>query len=355
MSSEFREGEMQALRVIDIPQPRLGLELPADLSFEQWEAEGRRLSKANHALQWYIGDWWNAGEKFGDERRADTAKRFFGIEHGHVMNIGWVARKFDVSCRHENLTFTHHQEAAALDEHEAFKVLAKAEQENWSAKDVRYVVQKLKVSNDQDPVGTDEGEVDRPSKPLPPQSTRSALISAYEIVIEFADALGQLRSLTRRESDLLAVAEAFVREARDGADTEKAPDNFDIIFIEKGRLACESIFKVSRLTVNHWLIQRGKSRLIKARSDFVRFQREQERYRGEQEARSSVPIDKALYPLAREAASYLQISRYGGWAITERDGQWLVGSVLKTSDELIAMAERQGFDSETARKEIDAE
>jgi hypothetical protein len=42
--------------------------------------------------------------------------------------------------------------------------------------------------------------------------------------------------------------------------------------------------------------------------------------------------------------------------ITETgDGDWRVGTVRKTADELIAMAERQGFDSEAARKEVDAE
>lgn len=53
-----------------------------------------------------------------------------------------------------------------------------------------------------------------------------------------------------------------------------------------------------------------------------------------------------MLPVAREAAHFLRVSRYGGWRISPApEGGWHVGTVHKTSDELIAMAERQGFDS----------
>jgi hypothetical protein len=170
------------------------------------------------------------------------------------------------------------------------------------------------------------------------------------MVIEFAEALQQLRPLSRRETDLLAAAMTFVDEARSGH--RQCPDDFDVIFVERGRLECETWYQASRLTVNRWLIERGKSRLINRRAEFVRFQREQQHPQVAAEEIETGPIDQVLHAIAKEAASFLRISRYGGWTITEHGGEWRVGTVRRTSDQLIAMAERQGFDAEAYRREV---
>jgi hypothetical protein len=104
--------------------------------------------------------------------------------------------------------------------------------------------------------------------------------------------------------------------------------------------------------VNRWLIERGKSRLINRRAEFVRFQREQQHPQVAAEEIETGPIDQVLHAIAKEAASFLRISRYGGWTITEHGGEWRVGTVRRTSDQLIAMAERQGFDAEAYRREV---
>lgn len=341
---------MSALRVIDVPQerPSLALELPDSTTFDEWVSIGRRLCIGQQALNWHIGDWWAFGDHRYGERAKGAAEGLFGREFGSLRNLAVVARSFETSRRHDVLTFTHHVEVASLPADEADSLLARAEREQWSTRELRQAAQALRAANDPAP----SEEQPAPSKPIPPQTSRADLTAAYEMVIEFAEALQQLRPLTRRETDLLSAAEQFVDEARSGH--RPCPGDFDVIFVEKGRLECEDWYSASRLTVNRWLIERGKTRLITERAEFVRFQRDQDatsRAKAVHPVDEFVSIDEQLHAIAREAASFLRVSRYGGWTITATtDGHWLVGTVRKTADELIVMAERQGFDSEAARR-----
>lgn len=352
-SSGFREGDMQALRVIDIEErPVLALELPEGTTFGEWLGIGRKLRLGSQALNWHIGDWWKFGvSHWGDDETRKSALEIWGVEGETARVYGWVAEKFDAVTRVTDLSFRHYQEAASLPDPQARTLLDRAARENLSTRELRREVQALKAANDPDRT---EDQPPAPSKPIPPQTTRADLTTAYEMVIEFAEALQQLRPLSRRETDLLTTAMSFVDEARAGH--RPCPEDFGIIFVEKGRLECEAWYGASRLTVNRWLIERGKSRLINRRAEFVRFQREQEHPQQQRAKVAHVDVDARLHALAAEAANFLRVSRYGGWTITASpDGHWIVGTVRKTPDELIAMAERQGFDSEMARLEIDAE
>src|SRR5690242_19228672 len=53
----------------------------------------------------------------------------------------------------------------------------------------------------------------------------------------------------------------------------KCPDDFDVIFVEQGRLGCEAWYRARRDTVTRWLEERGKVKLIRKRADFVAHQR----------------------------------------------------------------------------------
>jgi hypothetical protein len=343
---------MVALKVVDFSaeRPSLALELPSETSFDEWVAIGRRLCLGSQALNWHIGDWWAFGDHRYGERAKVAAEGIFGREFGSLRNLAVVSRAFEASRRRDILSFTHHVEVAALSAPEADELLERALRDRLTTRDLRREVQALKVANDP---GSKE-EHAPPSKAIPAQTTRADLTTAYEMVIEFAEALQQLRHLTRRETDLLATAMTFVDEARAGH--RPCPEDFDVIFVEQGRVECETYYGASRLTVNRWLIERGKSRLIAKRAEFVRFQRDKLHPEEVSVDVNDQPIDQELFAIAREAASFLRVSRYGGWTITATPrGDWLVGTVHKTSDELIAMAERQGFDAEAYKREVEAE
>jgi hypothetical protein len=345
MSSEFMEGDMSALRVIDIPdeRPALSLELPDTTTFGEWLGIGRRLRLGSQALNWHIGDWWKFGvSHWGEDKTRKSALEIWGVEGETARVYGWVATKFQPVSRLTELSFSHYQEAASLPADQARDVLGKAAREHLSKAQLRREVQAIKAANDPQP--GDEPRQQTESKPLPAQSARAELTVAYEMVIEFAEALEKERSLTKRERRLFTLASEFVGEAHAGH--RSCPDDFDVIFVEQGRLECEAWYRASRLTVNRWLLERGKSRLIKLRADFLKHQRDAGRPVVLDPDVDLPPIDEALHAVAKQAAHFLRVSRYGGWTVTANDdGTWLVGTVRRTSDELIAMAERQGFDS----------
>jgi hypothetical protein len=338
-----------ALRIIDggtLDMP-LALDLPAGLTFTQWEAEGRRLSFSSHALQWFIGDWWNAGERFGEEQRAETAKRLFGLEYGTVRNYGSVAGRVPVSLRSDIVPFSHYREVASLPAETAQDLINRAVEQSLTVQALRREVQALKATND---------TVTAPSEPIQraaPKPERTDLEEAYARIIEFADAIEHFRPLDRREADFVAKALDHLGEAH--AERRPVPDDFDVVFVEQGRVACENWYRASRITVNRWLIQRGKRRLIDERANFVKHQRtiaHQPKPAGQP---VSNEIDTYL-PVARMAADFLRIRRNGGWMISIHEcGGWRVGTVQRTSEQLIAMAVNSGFDRDAAVAEARAE
>jgi hypothetical protein len=135
----------------------------------------------------------------------------------------------------------------------------------------------------------------------------------------------------------------------------KCPDDFDVIFVEIGRLDCETFYRAARITIDRWLLERGKERLIKQRAKFVEHQRQ----RSKDQARSKMaalpvadrqhPADEISLCLARAAAHHLRANRNGGWMVSRRlDGTWLVGHSQKSSKQLLEMAIGVGFDVEHA-------
>ncbi len=333
----------------------LALTLPAELTFEQWEAEGRRLSFTSHALQWYIGDWWNAGYTFGEEKRAETAKRLFGLEYGTVRNYGSVAGRIPVSRRRDALTFSHHAELATLDDEGAVDALAhKVEEQGLSLRDLRREIAILKGDN---VVVLPRKEV-QPMLPLPlpdPEPVpKNELAEAYARYVEAMEALEEYRQLTPREADYLAFCLDRLGEAH--ANARQVPEDFEVRFREMGRIAMESEYDASRITVTRWLRQCGFRRLIEERAQFVKHQRNQAKGQMPLHADDPVPQYDALLPVARQAAQHLRVSRWGGHKVSQADdGGWFVGTVRRSSEELIVMAERVGFNRANAAAEAERE
>lgn len=136
------------------------------------------------------------------------------------------------------------------------------------------------------------------------------------------------------------------------------PADFDVIFVEQGRVGCEAWYRARRDTVTRWLEQRGKKRLIKARAAYVAHQRAQ----GKWLTRSSRLVEhrelpkpkvratirdrrKVSFTLARNAAQHLRIIRNGGFIVSPAgDGCWWLGSRRVSAAQLVDFAKERGFD-----------
>ncbi len=118
------------------PYTQVGHRLPASLSFERWQALGRRIGSITNASSWWLGDWAFYGEgRYGKKYKQAIAVT--GLDHQTLRNYAWVAGRFDVSRRRDKLSFGHHAELAALSEHEQDEWLDQAERGRWSRNELR--------------------------------------------------------------------------------------------------------------------------------------------------------------------------------------------------------------------------
>jgi hypothetical protein len=83
------------------------------LDLEEWLLHGRRMGSIGRGSAWWIGDWVNYGNAAFGEKYA-RASRITGYDVQSLMNMAYVASRFELSRRRENLSWSHHAELAAL-------------------------------------------------------------------------------------------------------------------------------------------------------------------------------------------------------------------------------------------------
>jgi hypothetical protein len=106
------------------------------MSFREWAAVGRRLSRVSSATTWALGDWLLFGERaFGQRYR--TAIAATNLDYQTLRNYAWVAGRFGVSRRRPELSFQHHAELASLTEAEQDLWLQRAVNGSWSRNELR--------------------------------------------------------------------------------------------------------------------------------------------------------------------------------------------------------------------------
>jgi signal transduction histidine kinase len=102
-----------------------------ELELSEWIQQGRRLGALGRATNWWLGDWVRYGNaRYGE--RYDIASRITGYEVQSLMNMAYVASRFEISRRRETLSWSHHAELAALTPEEQELWLDRAEAEQLS-------------------------------------------------------------------------------------------------------------------------------------------------------------------------------------------------------------------------------
>jgi hypothetical protein len=109
---------------------------PHDIDFEEWARHGHRLGIAGRGASWWVGDWLTSGEaKYGE--RYTRAAEITGYEVQTLMNLAYVASRFAVSRRRENLSWSHHAVLASLPPTEQEAWLDRVAGERISVKELR--------------------------------------------------------------------------------------------------------------------------------------------------------------------------------------------------------------------------
>src|ERR1700704_6395886 len=76
----------------------------ANMSFAQWVEHGRKPGLVGRSVGWWIGDWLYYGNAAYGERYA-RATRLTGLDVQTLMNMVYVASRFDASRRREKLAW----------------------------------------------------------------------------------------------------------------------------------------------------------------------------------------------------------------------------------------------------------
>lgn len=112
------------------------LDLPHELTFEEWESIGAGLQLLERGMLWWIGDWLNYGEERFGEKHAQVldSKKY---TQGTLANCKYVAKRFAPSSRYDGLSWSHHYAVAKLPPADRDVWLAKAEEESWTRAELR--------------------------------------------------------------------------------------------------------------------------------------------------------------------------------------------------------------------------
>lgn len=129
----------------------VGLVLPEQLSFPQWEAVIQKLGMVTKACMWWWGDALNFGERKYGEMYAQALDAG-DYEYQSLRNAAWVAGRIELSRRRDNLSWGHHAEVAGLPPEQQNVLLAQADAEELSRDELRRAVHRAKASVQIQPV-----------------------------------------------------------------------------------------------------------------------------------------------------------------------------------------------------------
>lgn len=90
-----------------------GLTVSGNPTFKAWEKCGLLLTQMEGAIQFWIGDWLNYGERAYGEKYAQAID---ASQAAVWRQYAYVARAVEMSTRVDNLPWTHHREVAGLAE-----------------------------------------------------------------------------------------------------------------------------------------------------------------------------------------------------------------------------------------------
>lgn len=115
---------------IDIPgdATATGLQLPEDLSFEEWSDCGTGLRRLDGAVKWWVGDWLIFGEERFPERWSQAVE-MTEYDQETLRKAAWVAASVPRGTRRETLPYRHHEIVASLPSEEQEKWLNACEPE----------------------------------------------------------------------------------------------------------------------------------------------------------------------------------------------------------------------------------
>jgi site-specific DNA-methyltransferase (adenine-specific) len=115
--------------------------LPEELNLGEWLQIGETLQRMERSVQWWLGDWWNYGDrKYGEmasQASRDAIRDATGHAYNTVRQAGYVASRFQLDERSSDVSWSHHLVVADLPKQEAEALIVEAHDEGLSVRDLR--------------------------------------------------------------------------------------------------------------------------------------------------------------------------------------------------------------------------
>lgn len=127
------------------------LDLPADLSYENYESFGTALGAFDRACRWWVGDWLLLGEERFSDRYAQAA-HLTGLSEQTLLNRVTVSRSIPPTRRNHLVSYTCHVAVAPLTAREQKKWLTYAEKHGSTVAELRAAMKATRI--DTPPVDT---------------------------------------------------------------------------------------------------------------------------------------------------------------------------------------------------------
>lgn len=127
---------------------KVGLQMPAGMAYEEWERAGRQLADVLDSSSWWLGDWLVYGKDHYTDRY-QRGIRAAGLSYQTLRNYAWVSRRFGLTRRRPALSFQHHAELASMPREEQDLWLDRAEQRQWTTKQLRGAIRAARHSEQQ--------------------------------------------------------------------------------------------------------------------------------------------------------------------------------------------------------------
>ncbi|MGA9855324.1 MAG: MT-A70 family methyltransferase [Gammaproteobacteria bacterium] len=123
---------------------KTSLVLPDDLCIEDWNTVGAQLKQASGSVMWWLGDWLNFGERKYGEMYAQAME---ATEYGYqaLKDAKYVSTHVEWSRRRDHVPHGIHREVASLAPPDQERLLAQAEAENWTVREMRRAVRRTKA------------------------------------------------------------------------------------------------------------------------------------------------------------------------------------------------------------------
>ena len=103
---------------------------------------GETLIRIDSAIQWWIGDWLNAGERIYGEMYAQALDET-GASDETLRQYKWVAGKIEMCTRVHNVSWAVHRAIAALPKEKHAEAIELAAIEKWTTRVAKSKVRQL--------------------------------------------------------------------------------------------------------------------------------------------------------------------------------------------------------------------